>query len=163
VHPIPGPELYSAVGNLADVAGYMAYDADAQEEARQVWRFALYCAEQAKDWNLRANVLSIMAKQEIWTGQPDDGLTLAELALVRPDRVKATLRALLHTSRALALAKMHRVQETLRAIGTADEHFTQITANDLPSLYTAARHNMLAGEPLADLAMLGHHPGQAAD
>jgi hypothetical protein len=113
-------ELYSAVGDLANVAGYMAYDADAQEEGRRLYRFALGCAEQAKDWRLRANVLSAMTRQAVWTGQPDEGLTLAELALVRPDRLTATVRAMLHTDRARALAKMHRVNETLTAIAAED-------------------------------------------
>jgi hypothetical protein len=45
----PRPELYSAVGDLADMAGFMAVDADIQEEACRVYRFALDCAEQAKD------------------------------------------------------------------------------------------------------------------
>jgi hypothetical protein len=157
-------ELYSAVGDLANVAGYMAYDADAQEEGRRLYRFALGCAEQAKDWRLRANVLSAMTRQAVWTGQPDEGLTLAELALVRPDRLTATVRAMLHTDRARALAKMHRVNETLTAIGIADEHFMDATrANDPPSLYNAARHSQLTGQPLADLAILGHHPEQATD
>lgn len=34
-------ELFSAVGYLADVAGFIAFDADAHEEARRVFRFAL--------------------------------------------------------------------------------------------------------------------------
>ncbi|MGH3852548.1 MAG: XRE family transcriptional regulator [Pseudonocardiaceae bacterium] len=158
------PKLYSAVGALANTTGYVAYDAGIQEEARRVYRFALACAEQAKDWNLRANVLSSMAKQAVWTGQPDDGLTLAEQALVRPDRLTETEQAMLHNDRARALAKMRRVQETLTAIGTADEHFTHATtANDPPSLYNAARHAELTGRPLVDLAILGRDPGGATD
>jgi hypothetical protein len=71
---------------------------------------------------------------------------------------------MLHTDRARALAKMHRVNETLTAIGIADEHFMDATrANDPPSLYNAARHSQLTGQPLADLAILGHHPEQATD
>lgn len=159
------PELFSAVGDLADVAGYMAVDANAQEQARRVYRFALACAEQAQDWCLRAEVLSSMAKQEIWTGQPDEGLTLAEHALVRPDRLTATVRTLLHTDRARALAKMRRISETLAAVGAADDHFAQSApADDPPSIYyNDARHAQLTGHPLSDLAILGHDPGEATD
>jgi len=160
------PELFSAVGYLAVVAGAIAGYANAHEQSRRVFGFALYCAEQAKDWNLRAEVLSSLAKQEIRTGQPDEGLTRAELALVRADRITPTQRTLLHTDRARALAKMHRVQETLRAIGTADEHFTHATPDDDPPFlackYTSARHGQLTGRPLVDLALLGHDPGEAA-
>ncbi|HWR46548.1 MAG TPA: XRE family transcriptional regulator, partial [Pseudonocardiaceae bacterium] len=132
----------------------------------RVFRFALACAEQAKDWPLRAEVLSSMAKQAIWTGQPDEGLTLAELALVRPDRLTATGRSLLHTDRARALAKMRRIDETLTAIGTADEYFGNSTPdNDPPCLayYNAARHAQCTGQPLVDLAILGRDPGEATD
>ncbi|MGH3866477.1 MAG: hypothetical protein ACRDQ4_10140 [Pseudonocardiaceae bacterium] len=86
------PELHSAVGDLAQTAGRTALDANAHEQARRVFRFALGCAEQAKDWALRADVLDSMALQEIRTGHPDGALTLTELALVRADdRLTATV------------------------------------------------------------------------
>jgi hypothetical protein len=160
------PELFSAVGDLADVAGYMAVDANAQEEARRVYRFALACAEQAKDWPLRAEVLSSMAKQAIWTGQPDDGLTFAEQALVRPDRLTATGRALLHTDRGRALAKMRRIKEALAAIGTADDHFAHSAPDNEPpymACYNDVRHAQLTGQPLADLAILGRDHNEATN
>ncbi|MBV9141446.1 MAG: XRE family transcriptional regulator [Pseudonocardiales bacterium] len=158
------PELHAAVGYLANVVGFMAVDAAAHEEARQIYAFALACAEQAKDWNLRAEILSSMAKQAIWTGQPDEGLTLAEFALVRADRLTPAGRSLLHTDRARALAKMRRVQESLSAVGTADEHFAHSAPENEPpwwGYYNTARHDQLTGQPLVDLAILGHDPGEA--
>jgi transcriptional regulator with XRE-family HTH domain len=160
------PELYSAVGILAATAGYMAEDAGALEEARRIYRFALGCAEQAKDWNLRAEILSSTAKQEMRAGKPDEGLTLAEQALVRADWLTATQRALLHTDRARTLAKMHRVQEALTAIGIADEHFAHSTPGNEPPYmadYSAARHDQLTGQALAELAILGRDPSEATD
>ncbi|MGH3889402.1 MAG: XRE family transcriptional regulator [Pseudonocardiaceae bacterium] len=157
------PELFSAVGDLAETAGYAAQE---PEKARRVFRFALACAEQAQDWSLRAEVLSSMAKQEIWTGQPDEGLTLAEQALVRADRLTPTGRAILHTDRGRALAKMRRVNEALTAIGTADDHFAHSTPdNDPPYMayYNAARHAQCTGQPLVDLAILGRDPSEATD
>jgi hypothetical protein len=157
------PELRAAVGALANIVGYMALDADAYAEARRVFGFALSCAEQAKDWNLRAEILSSLAELAFWTGQPDEGLTLAEHALVRPDWLTPARRSLLHTDRARALATMRRVQETLTAIGTADEHFTHATPdNERSSLpgYTA-RHALLTGRALVELAILGRDPGEA--
>ncbi|MGH3871520.1 MAG: XRE family transcriptional regulator [Pseudonocardiaceae bacterium] len=160
------PELYSAVGYLAKTAGFMAQDANAQEEARRVYRFAVFCAEQAQDWPLRAEILSSMAKQEILAGHPDDGLTLADQALVRADRLTPTGRALLHTDRGRALAKMRRVNEALTAIGTADEHFAHFTPGNEPPVmayYNTERHGLLTGHPLVDLAILGRDPGEATD
>jgi hypothetical protein len=108
--------------------------------------------------------MSSMAQQAIWTGQPDEGLTLAEHALVRPDWLTPAARALLHNDRARALAAMRRVQEALKAVGTADEHFAHPTPDTEPSFlayYTEAQHAQLSGRPLVELAILGRDPGEA--
>lgn len=160
------PELFSAVGDLADVAAYLAGDAGASEQAGRVYRFALFCAEEADDWPLRAEILSSMAHQAIWTGRPDDGLTLAEQGLVRPDRLTSASRSMLHTDRGRALIKMRRVSETLTAIGTADDHFAHFTPDNEPpcvAFYDDARHAQCTGQPLAELAILGRDPGAATD
>ncbi|MGH3572587.1 MAG: helix-turn-helix domain-containing protein [Pseudonocardiaceae bacterium] len=157
------PELFSAVGDLAETAGYAVQETG---KARRVFRFALACAERAKDWPLRAEILSSMSKQAIWAGQPDDGLTLADQALVRADRLTPTGRAILHTDRARALVKMRRVNEALTSIGTADDHFARSTPdNDPPYMayYDAARHAQCTGQPLVDLAILGNDPSEATD
>ncbi|MGH3809457.1 MAG: XRE family transcriptional regulator [Pseudonocardiaceae bacterium] len=160
------PELHSAVGDLASIAGYIALKAGFYAEARQVSGFALACAEKAGDWHLRAYVLDSMATQAIWTGQPDEGLTLIEFALVRADWLTATELTLLHSTRGRALAKMSRVQETLRAVGTAEDHFAHFTpADDPPFLanYNAAFLGVGNGTALFDLAVLGHNPQLATD
>jgi hypothetical protein len=161
------PELFSAVGDLANTAGYMALDAGADEEARRVYSFALACAEQAKNWPLRAEVLGHMTVHAIRTGQPDEALTLAEQALVRADRLTAIQRSTLHTDRGSALATMRRVQEALTALGTADDHFAHATPdNDPPFLavfHNPAVHALRTGGALFTLAILGHDPGAATD
>ncbi|MGH3804690.1 MAG: XRE family transcriptional regulator, partial [Pseudonocardiaceae bacterium] len=160
------PELFSAVGDLAHCTGHMAFDAGTHEDARRVLSFALACAEQADDWELRAYVLDGMALQAIWTGRPDEGLTLTEHALVRADRLTETGQAMLHTDRGRALAKMRRVSETLTAVGAAEDHFARSTpANDPPFLanYNAAFLAGNTGHALFDLAVLGHNLAQATD
>ncbi len=160
------PELHSAIGDLADVVGHLAVDANADEQARRVFGFALACAEKAGDWILRAQILSSMAQHAVWTGQPDEGLTLAEHGLVRPDRLTAASRSALHTVRGRALVTMRRVNETLTAIGTADDHFAHVTPDNEPpcmAFYNDARHAQFAGRPLADLAILGRDPGEATN
>ncbi|MGH3866253.1 MAG: hypothetical protein ACRDQ4_09010 [Pseudonocardiaceae bacterium] len=153
------PELHSALGDLADVTGWIAFDANAKQEASQVFHFALGCAEKADDWPLRAQVLSSMAQQAVRTGKPDDGLTLAEHALVRPDRLPATSQAVLHTIRGRALVKMRRINETLTAVGTADDHFAHSTpANDPPCM----AFYIATGDPL-QAATIGHEALDAAE
>ena len=158
------PELFTAVGALADTVAYTALDAGVHEEARRVFSFGLACAKQAEEWHLRATVLDSMVAQEIRAGQPDEALTSAEHALVRADRLTETEQAMLHTDRARALATMRRVQEALRAIGTADEHFAHANpANDPPyvAYYNAVIHAGHTGKALLDLAILGRDPGEA--
>lgn len=157
-------DLFSAVGYLAHVTGFMAFDAYAHDDARRMFRFALQCAEEAGDWHLRAKVLSSMARQAIWCGDPDTGLTFTELAMVRADRLTATERAMLHTGRARALAKLGRVPETASAVGAADEEFSHIRpANDPDYMryYDAAQHAGDTGHALWDVALLGHFTTEA--
>ncbi len=160
------PELFSAVGDLAHRAGFMAFDIGAYEDANRVLRVALFCAEKAENWDLRAYVLDGMALQAMWIGQPDEGLTLTEHALVRADRLTETVQAMLHTDRGRALAAMRRVNETLAALGAAEDHFARSTpADDPPFLanYNAAFLVGNTGHALFDLALLGHNPAQATD
>ncbi len=160
------PELFSAVGDLAAVAALIAEDAGAPEQAGRVYRYALACVEEADDWPLRGVVLEGMARQVIRLGRPDEGLTLAEQGLVRPDRLTVAGRSRLHTARGRALAKMRRVGETVAAIGTADEHFAHFAPDNEPPFlarHDSARHALHAGQPLADLAVQGRDPGEATD
>jgi hypothetical protein len=158
-------DLYSAVGFLGHTAAFMAFDAYAHEDAREMFRFALGCAEQGDDWHLRAKVLSSMARQAVWCGDPDAGLTLVELAMVRADRLTPTERAMLLTARGRALAKLHRVSDAAKTIGLADEQFANANPANDPvwmSYYDAAQHSGDTGHALFDLALDGKFASEAS-
>ncbi|MGW4842768.1 helix-turn-helix domain-containing protein [Nocardia brasiliensis] len=158
------PELHSAVGFLGHTAGFMAFDAYAHADAKSMFRLAWTCAEEAGDWHLRGKVLSSMARQAIWCGNPDDGLTYIELAMVRSDRLTATERAMLHSARARALAKLFRIEEALKAVGQADEEFAHASpGNDPPwmAYYDFAQHSGDTGHALFDLAVAGRFATEA--
>jgi len=151
-------DLFAAVAHLASVAGFMAFDAYAHDDARRVFRFGLESAEQSGNWQLRARLLNMMARQAIWCGHPDNGLTQVETALVRSDRLTATERAALHTLRARALAKLHRVQDTFAAVGAADDAFAHARPSlDPPwmAFYDHAQHHGDTGHALFDLSIAG--------
>lgn len=173
-------ELLSAVGFLGHIAGFMAFDAYAHSDARSMFRLAWSCAEEAGDWHLRGKALSSMARQSIWCGSLpnndltddarrqhfEDGLTFIELAMVRADRLTATERAMLHSARARALAKLGRVQEVVMAVGEADDAFAQATpANDPPwmAYYDEAQHSGDTGHALFDLALTGRFTTEARE
>ena len=146
------------MGSFAETAGYMADDDYAHDDARRMYRFALGCADEAGDWHLRAQVLCSMAFQSSWCGDPDAGLACTESALVRAGRLTATERAMLHNSRARDLAKLGQVQDSLGAVGAADEEFSHARpAEDPPWMasYTETRHTGFAGNVLWELGMHG--------
>ncbi|MEU9889717.1 hypothetical protein [Sphaerisporangium sp. NPDC051011] len=158
-------DLYAAVGVLGHAAGFMAFDAYAHNDARRMFRLALACAEQAGDWHLRAKVLSSMARQAIWCGDPDKGMTLVELAMVRSDRLTPAERAMLLSARARALAKLGRSQETVNTVGLADEEFTRVRPEEeAPWMryYDAAQHSGDTGHALFDIAIHGGSSDEAS-
>lgn len=158
------PELFAAAARLGIVVGAAAFDAYEHDHSRQVFAFAAVCAEEAGEWHLRAKVYSFRARQEIWIGNADSGLTYAELGLARPDRLTATERAMLHTARARALAKMGNIQGALSAIGHADNAFAHASPrNDPPwmAYYDEAQHHGDTGHALYDLVALGENPTAA--
>ncbi|MCM3884303.1 XRE family transcriptional regulator [Frankia sp. R82] len=149
-------ELFVAVGFLGHTAGFMAFDAYVHEDARRMFSLALACAEEAGDWHLRAKALSSMARQAIWRGDSDMGLTLIDVAFIRGERLTSTERAMLLAARARALAKLGREQETLRAVGHADEEFGRSEPANDPvwmAYYDLAQHAGDTGHSIFDLAI----------
>ncbi|MFF1420619.1 helix-turn-helix transcriptional regulator [Streptomyces sp. NPDC058280] len=159
-------DLFASVSRLGIVVGASAFDSYHHDEATKTFKFAADCAEEAGDWHLRAKTYSFLARQAVWIGAPDDGLTYAEKGLVRSDRLTATEQAMLHTARARAFGKMGNVRDTMAAVGAADEAFTRARPSEDPpwmAYYDAAQHNGDTAHALFDLALLsGQDPGRAA-
>ncbi|MFF5538498.1 helix-turn-helix domain-containing protein [Streptomyces cinerochromogenes] len=159
-------DLFASVSRLGIVVGASAFDSYAHEDATKAFRLAADCAEEAGDWHLRAKSYSFLARQAVWIGEPDEGLTHAEKGLVRSDRLTATERAMLHTARARAFGKMGNVRDCMAAVGQADEAFAQARPSEDPPwmrYYDEAQHNGDTAHALFDLAVLaGQDPGRAA-
>ncbi|MFE7777645.1 hypothetical protein ACFU5O_27855 [Streptomyces sp. NPDC057445] len=160
------PALFTAVSRLGIVVGASAFDTYEHDNATRNFKLAADCAEEAGDWHLRAKTYSYLARQSVWIGQPDDGLTYAEKGLVRSDRLTATERAMLHTARARAFGKMGNVRDCMAAVGEADDAFTQAQPSEDPpwmAYYDEAQHNGDTAHALFDLAILASQdPGRAA-
>jgi hypothetical protein len=152
------PALHTASAQLAGVVGFMLFDAYEHDDARRRFAFALQCSAIGGNWHQRAMLLSSMARQAIWCGHPDEGLTCVEMGLVRADRLTATERAMLHTVRARALAKMgaSRAQDALTAVGMADEEFAHCDPAEDPEwmrFYDSAQHHGDTAHALFDVEM----------
>ncbi|QDY78146.1 helix-turn-helix domain-containing protein [Streptomyces qinzhouensis] len=160
-------DLLTAVGRLAITIGASAFDAYEHENARRLVTFGVHCAEAADNWHLRARALNVLARQDIWLGSPNTGLTHAENGLVRADRLTPREQAMLHNARARAWAKMGVRQEALDAIGRSDDAFSRAQAGEdvaWMSFYDHAQHYGDTGHALFDIALLpGQRPHEAAE
>ncbi|UED86321.1 helix-turn-helix domain-containing protein [Streptomyces profundus] len=150
-------ELFTEVGHLAMVVGASAFDAHEHDDAASLLDYARQCAEQADNWHLRARALSLRSRQMIWRGSPDQGLTYAEMGLIRADRLTHRERAMLHNARARALGKLGDRQQTLTAIGRSDDIFGHAREDeDAPwmAYYDYAQHHGDTGHAAFDIALL---------
>ncbi|MFD4576353.1 helix-turn-helix domain-containing protein [Streptomyces sp. NPDC058417] len=157
--------LFTAVGRLAIVMGASAFDAYEHDDASRYLHVGARCAEHAGTWHLRASAMNWLARQSIWVGQPDSGLTYAEAGLVRSDRLTPRERGMLLNACARAHAKMGNAQETLRAIGRSDEAFSHAReGEDEPWMgyYDVAQHHGDTGHALFDLAIQANDPPTVA-
>ncbi|WP_157036423.1 hypothetical protein [Streptomonospora alba] len=157
--------MYEAVGNLSSVVAYSAFDIANFAAADRYFRFALWCAEQAGSWALRANTLAEMARKAAYLGELDDALTLIELAQVRDDRLSATARAMLWTLRARVLALTAAARDIRADIDRADACFAdRAPEHDPPWLcyYDEAEHQGSTGKALIPLALQTRRPELAA-
>ncbi|WP_254641728.1 XRE family transcriptional regulator [Streptomyces sp. BV129] len=150
------PEFLAAVARLGLVCGASQFDVYRHADARLAFKVAVECADEGQHWHLRAKGYSFLARQAIWIGDADDGLTNAEKGLVRSDRLTASERAMLHTARARAFGKLRNVEETIAAVGAADDAFGQRRPEDDPpwmAYYDEAQHNGDTAHALWDLAV----------
>ncbi|MEU2178639.1 XRE family transcriptional regulator [Nocardia sp. NPDC019219] len=157
--------LLEAIGNFASVAGYAAFDIGDYTAAERRFRLALWCADTAGSWELRASALADMARKTAYIGNADGGLSLIELAQVRSDRLSATTRAMLSALRAQYLAAMERPDEALSEVARADEQFAERNpATDAPWLcfYDEAEHFGSTGKALTPIAQRRHRIELAA-
>ncbi|WP_063040668.1 hypothetical protein [Nocardia pseudovaccinii] len=154
-------DLYGAVGALADAVGWAHFDAGHYRAADRYLRVGLHCADEAGAWSLRADILSDMARQAIYLGQPDEALTLLGAAKVREDRISNLRRANLSAVQARAFGSLGNARECVRAVRDADEHFHDSADDDVPDygnfaqFYTFAQLNGDTGHALYDIAVHG--------
>jgi len=151
--------LFSAVADLADVAGGMCFDAGGHGQAQRCFRFAVGAATEAGDWAMRAKALSGLANLAVHQGKPDDALSFAEIALVRRDCLSPVVHAVMHTrhARALGLSGSHRESDCLTATDRAQEAFAGRGGDepDWIAYYGTAHLERDLGRALLHLALNG--------
>ncbi|MEC3917485.1 helix-turn-helix domain-containing protein [Nocardia sp. CDC160] len=148
--------LFEAVGNLSAVAAFAAFDIADFATADQHSRFALWCADAAGSWDLRASTLADMARMAAYTSDVDKALSLIELAQVRSDRLSSATRAMLSALRAQFLAALGRTDEALSEVARSDDYFADsVPGEDPPWMcyYDEAEHLGSTGKALIPVAL----------
>jgi tetratricopeptide (TPR) repeat protein len=76
-----GRELLRQIGELAQIAGWIASDAGQHAEAERIYRLGLSAARQAEDHTLAGNIAGSLAYHLSNSGREAEGVTLAHVAL----------------------------------------------------------------------------------
>ncbi|MZE77893.1 helix-turn-helix domain-containing protein [Streptomyces sp. SID5475] len=117
-----GRALLSQIGELAQIAGWIASDAGRHEEAERIYQLGISAARQAADTTLVGNLAGSLAYQYSNTGREREGLVLARAALAAAgEEAPPKARALYLDRVAWAHTKAHEPQPAMRALGEASE------------------------------------------
>src|SRR5262245_46708324 len=108
-------DLQAAVGELAQVAAWIAYDADRQAVARQLTNEALLHSRLAGDRHMELFELAQLAMQSLHLERPGEALRIAD-EVNENARTGPRLAACFHLRRARALAQLGDLSRAL------DEH-----------------------------------------
>jgi tetratricopeptide (TPR) repeat protein len=115
-------DLQAAAAELAEVAGWLLYDANRHAAARQLNQEALFYTRLAGDLHMEQLILQNMSAQAVRLRRPTEGLTLAK-QLLDTEPSSARLRALFRIREARALAERGQAREALTSFAQARSLF----------------------------------------
>jgi hypothetical protein len=98
-------DLHSAAGELAEVVGWLAYDAEAHDLTRQMNQESLYFSHLAGDRTIELLTLQNSSMHAAAQGRPREALQIARSVLEGSYRLSPRLKALFLTRKARALAQ----------------------------------------------------------
>jgi transcriptional regulator with XRE-family HTH domain len=120
-----GTRLLTVIGELAQLAGWVASDAGHYQQAQRLYLSGVTAAQAAADRALGAQLLSSLAYQIANTGNRDDALLIARSAVTGAREATPLVRALLTERLAWAAARAHDPDTTRRALDTVDDAYAQ--------------------------------------
>lgn len=103
--PKLGRDLHSAAGELAEVAGWLAYDAEEHDLARRMNQESLYFTRLCGDRTTELLTLQNSSMHAASQGRPREALQIARSVLEGDYRLSVRLQALFLTRKARALAQ----------------------------------------------------------
>ncbi|MDI6411101.1 helix-turn-helix transcriptional regulator [Streptomyces albus] len=121
-----GRQLLVQIGELAQIAGWIASDAGQHSEAERIYRLGISAARQAEDHTLAGNIAGSLAYQLSNTGREAEGVTLAQAALNDAGSAAPPKARALYLDRvAWAHTQAGEAQPAMRALGEASEALSE--------------------------------------
>ncbi|WP_435133046.1 transcriptional regulator [Actinacidiphila sp. bgisy144] len=129
-----GRALLVQIGELAQIAGWIASDAGRHSDAERAYTLGISAARQAGDRPLVANLAGSLAYQHSNTGREREGIDLAHAAVdeAGPDAPPKT-RALFLDRVAWAHAKAGEARSAIQALGAAHDALGSADTDDAPA------------------------------
>lgn len=127
--------LFISIADLAQLAGWMSYDAGLHSTAQKYFVLGLHLAKEAGDPLQGARMLYCLARQTIDLGHAQDALELTQLALYGSRRTPAPrVSAMLKIMNARALVNLPdpQVRESEHALESAYDAFDRARPGDDP-------------------------------
>ncbi|MFF5075289.1 helix-turn-helix domain-containing protein [Micromonospora olivasterospora] len=120
-----GKRLYTVIGELAQLAGWVASDAGRYPDAQRLYLSGVTAAESAGDRALGAQLLSSLAYQITNVGKREDALLIARSAVTGVPDASPLVRALLLERLAWAAARLRDTDTTRRALDAVNDVYDQ--------------------------------------
>lgn len=127
-----GKALLSVLAEQAQQAGWAAFDAGNQADARSLYQDSHKAATEADDNALAGNALAFLAYQTLDTNPHEAVATAAESCRSAGSDAPAGVRALLHERLAWSHAVTGNAAETERALGAAEAALTELDGTPQP-------------------------------
>ncbi|MEV4411370.1 helix-turn-helix transcriptional regulator [Catellatospora sp. NPDC049609] len=124
-----GRRLFTAVGELAQLAGWVASDAGQYLKAKQLYLSGVSAAEVTGDRVLGAQLLSCLSYQIANVGRRDDALLIARSAVKGATGATPIVRALLLERYSWAAARLRDADTTRGALDAVDDAYEQRSAD----------------------------------
>jgi transcriptional regulator with XRE-family HTH domain len=117
-------DLQATAGELAEVAGWLLYDADRQDDVRRMNQEALYFSRLAGDRRMELLTLQNASMHAGYLGRPCEALHLARSVLESGDRLSPRVKTLFLVRKARALAQGGD-EQALRLFNQARSHYEE--------------------------------------
>ncbi|MDA3624235.1 helix-turn-helix transcriptional regulator [Saccharopolyspora sp. WRP15-2] len=148
-----GRRLFVAVGELSQLAGWVASDAGEYARAQRFYMSGVGAAREARDRVLGSQLLSSLSYQIANIGDPAEAALLARTAVMGAESATPAVRALLLERVAWASARARETDATWRALDAVDDSFEQRGDGEPEWVYWLNRNeiDVMAGRCMIEL------------